>query len=321
MLVAGLMMLSALSATIPSTARADGPLILGNRPIGNYRLDLSLAEDVGPEDIGSTPIVGLNNTASITQYTGPGGNVIIPTVVQYPSPKTGGGLGDIEEVVVSYNVVVVRSIAAGAFQGRTDILSITIPEGVDSIGAGAFSGCVNLTSLYFLGSYLPGNVSDQWLSGASANLSGYSSRAPNISPMGTEYHGLMVYKLAQVTPFKPPAPLTGSVVDANGNSVVGALVISGNSTNTTDADGRFLIMAPVGLNSITISGPNVKTATVAAYVGASGTELGDVPVKLTQSTGDSHAAEGVALMVGVIVVAVVLMAVGMLVARKRMRKG
>ncbi len=41
----------------------------------------------------------------------------------------------------------VTSIGVGAFAGCEGLTSITIPEGVTSVGAGAFAGCTNLTSI------------------------------------------------------------------------------------------------------------------------------------------------------------------------------
>lgn len=320
MLVASLMIVGAFFAAITPTVQAGGGFIplLKQAPIGYYQFELSFQENIGPEALQTMPIIGLSNTAEIQNYAGPGGHVIIPTIVQYPFLNVNGEIV-VEDPPLS-NVVRVASIAAEAFKGRVDILSITIPEGVEYIGASAFSGCTNLTSLYFLGSNLPSNLSEQWLLGANIGLKGYANHVAGISPLGTEFHGLMIYRLSQVTPMKPPAPLTGSIVDSNGQSVVGAVVMVGNDSNTTtDENGHFILMAPVGLNSVTISGANVKTTTVATYLGASGTEMGTVPVVLAGNS-KSYAIEGVALMIAVIGIAMALLMVSMLVARKRLRE-
>ena len=63
---------------------------------------------------------------TITGYTGPGGAVVIPG-------KTNG-----------HTVI---SIGDGAFSGRTDLTSITIPDSVTSIGYMAFWDCTSLASV------------------------------------------------------------------------------------------------------------------------------------------------------------------------------
>jgi hypothetical protein len=64
-------------------------------------------------------------TVTITGYTGPGGAVTIPPMI---------------------NSLLVTSIGGSAFLGSS-LTSITIPSGVTSIGAGAFWNCGSLTSI------------------------------------------------------------------------------------------------------------------------------------------------------------------------------
>ncbi len=45
------------------------------------------------------------------------------------------------------------AVSDGAFAGRTDVLSVTIPSNVTSIGVDAFSGCTGLADAYFNGTY------------------------------------------------------------------------------------------------------------------------------------------------------------------------
>lgn len=66
-----------------------------------------------------------NETLTIVDYTGPGGDVIIPGTVD--------GLP-------------VTDIGFGAFQSKTNLTSITIPNSVTNIGETAFLGCTNLTT-------------------------------------------------------------------------------------------------------------------------------------------------------------------------------
>lgn len=69
----------------------------------------------------------VDSSGTITNYTGPGGDVVIPSVV--------GG-------------VTVTSIGGDAFV-VTDVTSVVIPEGVTSIGSSAFEDCQKLTSVIF----------------------------------------------------------------------------------------------------------------------------------------------------------------------------
>jgi hypothetical protein len=318
MLAASMMIMGAFIIAVPATVQADGHFLLKSTPIGSYRVDLTINGNMGPDEFQSVPFQEIDNTASITQYTGPGGNVIIPTTMAYPWLSVGGEIV-VEDPPIS-NIVRVSSIGPGAFEGRVDITSITIPEGVDFIDAGAFCGCTHLTSLYFLGTTLP-VVSDQWLSGANINLKGYSAYASGINPHGTDYFGLTIYRLVQATPVKPPVQLTGTVVDASGQYVAGALVAAGSyGDTTTDENGHFVLLAPAGFNSITISGSGVKTTTVATYLGAGGAELGEVPVANAESSGETHTNEAVGLMVGIIVLAILLLVISMVVANKRMKE-
>ncbi len=67
-----------------------------------------------------------SDTGTITSYTGPGGDVEIPTTI--------GGVD-------------VVKIGNAAFGSKKNITSVTIPNSVTSIGNHAFGGCANLTSI------------------------------------------------------------------------------------------------------------------------------------------------------------------------------
>jgi hypothetical protein len=68
-----------------------------------------------------------NGTITITQYTGPGGTAVIPNTT---------------------NGLLVTSITNNAFAGAP-VASVTIPNSVTNIGAGAFMDCDSLTNALF----------------------------------------------------------------------------------------------------------------------------------------------------------------------------
>ena len=63
---------------------------------------------------------------------------------QYDSYDEYNGTVIIPETVAPYRVI---KIGANAFRGCDNLTSVTIPEGVTSIGEGTFDDCSNLTSL------------------------------------------------------------------------------------------------------------------------------------------------------------------------------
>src|SRR5260370_40063154 len=68
----------------------------------------------------------IDGTITITRYTGPGGNVTIPSTID--------GLP-------------VRVIGAQSFWWSTNLTRVTIPEGVTNIGVDVFGGCTSLTNV------------------------------------------------------------------------------------------------------------------------------------------------------------------------------
>jgi BspA type Leucine rich repeat region (6 copies) len=81
------------------------------------------AEEIQFEFVWTT---NADNTISITNYTGPGGAVTIPSYI---------------------NGLAVTSIGAKAFASCISLTSVTIPNGVTDIGFAAFSACTGLTNV------------------------------------------------------------------------------------------------------------------------------------------------------------------------------
>jgi hypothetical protein len=75
-----------------------------------------------------------NSAVTITAYTGSGGAVVIPdTIYNLPVTSIGGGS--------------LLGVGGGAFSGCINLTSVTIPNSVTNIGDQAFSYCTNLTNV------------------------------------------------------------------------------------------------------------------------------------------------------------------------------
>ena len=86
---------------------------------------------------------------TITGYTGLGGVVTIPgTITGLPVTRIGGGAFQGRTSLTSVTIPnSVTSIGDGVFSGCTSLTSVTIPNSVTSIGDSVFSGCTSLTSV------------------------------------------------------------------------------------------------------------------------------------------------------------------------------
>ena len=90
-----------------------------------------------------------NGTITITSYTGPGRDVVIPSTIN-DYPVTSIGEEAFQDDFNLTNVTIpdsVTSIGASAFSGCSYLTSVTIGNSVTSIGARAFSSCSRLTSV------------------------------------------------------------------------------------------------------------------------------------------------------------------------------
>ncbi len=98
--------------------------------------------------------VNYDDTATITGYTGSGGEVTVPGELDGHKVSAIGRwafavsepMGNVSPTSVTLPEGV-RSIGEYAFDGCSSLASVTLPEGVRSIGAYAFVGCSSLTSI------------------------------------------------------------------------------------------------------------------------------------------------------------------------------
>lgn len=111
-----------------------------------------------------------NNQATITKYTGPGGNVEIPNTLEgYPVVKISCGTaflgseihpaGAFESARDTLTGVTipntVTAIDGYAFSGCTKLKVVEFPDSITEIGSNAFENCTGLTDLT-----IPGNISE-----------------------------------------------------------------------------------------------------------------------------------------------------------------
>ena len=106
-------------------------------------------------------------------------------VIQGTSVTSSGVLVIPEAVTYEGVIYSVTSIGVGAFQYRTDLTSVIIPNSVTKIGKYAFSGCTNLTSVT-IGSGI--QTIDSYAFNKCSNLTTvtcYATNAPSIITSNT----------------------------------------------------------------------------------------------------------------------------------------
>ena len=106
-------------------------------------------------------------------------------------------------------------------------------------------------------------------------------------------------------------PLTGKVLDANGNGLAGITVALENGTSVlTDAHGNFTIMATTASHTLTISGPGISTKTVETAASTTGLTIGSISTSKASS-------DSTFVILAVAMIAVLLAVVLIVMVRRR----
>jgi hypothetical protein len=211
-----------------------------------------------------------NGTITITEYTGPGGDVNIPDTI-YGLPVTsiegiGGGMMVFQSAFENSSLrsvsvpATVTNIGDAVFYGCTDLATVTLPGGVRSIGAWAFYSCISLTSFT-----IPINVSTI---GDGAFVACYGMTTITVDPANSAYSAAdgVLFNKSQSTLVVYPAGKAGSYTIPNGvtSLAIGAFDGCTNLTSATipssvtsialaafqDCNGVTSIKMPSGVTNI-----------------------------------------------------------------------
>ena len=127
--------------------------------IGNNLLSSTVMIDITNFDVIPTALFSYEeidaNTLTITAYNGSAANITVPMEIDGLETKTLSENAFLNKVsVVSVNIPnTVDTIGENCFSGCANISKITIPKSVTEIADGAFDGCDNLTIYCYEGSY------------------------------------------------------------------------------------------------------------------------------------------------------------------------
>ena len=177
-----------------------------------------------------------NDSITITNYSGPGGDVTIPDRI----PDTTNGLP-------------VTSIGDGAFYWCTRLCSVTIPDSVTSIGDNAFSRCTSLTNLT-----IGNNVTTI---GVAAFSSCTSLTAITVDALNRFYSSVdgVLFNKSQTTLIQYPGGIVGAYTIPNSVTSIGNSAFSycTNLTSVTIPDsvtsiGDYAFQLCSSLTSVTI---------------------------------------------------------------------
>ncbi|WP_230670147.1 PKD domain-containing protein [Methanosarcina barkeri] len=145
-------------STVDSTAR--NPSYTYDTP-GTYSIKLNVSNPWGSDSEVKTAYITVaepvdnftylsdGTSVTITGYSGPGGDVVIPsTIGNLPVTAISDSVFKSNTNITSVTIPdSVTTIGSSAFYGCTGLTSVTIPNSVTTIGNNAFNGCTGLTSM------------------------------------------------------------------------------------------------------------------------------------------------------------------------------
>ena len=239
----------------------------------------------------------------------------------------------------SYSFVVVAHNAAGDSVLSNSVLAtpFTVPDAPTGVTASAGDGQVTLNwtapafdggspiSAYEIWLGTSDNASKWTKHGESLNASTLNATVSGLEADTKYYFGVKAINAAgssgpsstlSAETWPALVPISGKVVDAEGNGLAGVMVTLDNATSaTTDADGKFVIMTSRGAHALTVSGEGIESFTNNVTVDGLGLDL--VAIEASVSTADPSGDMGMFIIAAVAVAAVLAGVLGLLRWRKK----
>jgi len=136
-----------------------------------------------------------------------------------------------------------------------------------------------------------------------------------VSAVNAEGEGALSTAASIDVPWPALVPVTGKIVDADGNGIPGVTVtLEDDSSAETDASGNFIIMTSQGVHTLTVSGDSIETRDIPINVGGPGLEMDDIT---TTAIDDNGGGNDLMLILLVIIVVAALLVVVVFFLRKK----
>ncbi len=147
-----------------------------------------------------------------------------------------------------------------------------------------------------------------------ATVAAGSSYHYKVSAMNAIGEGELSDAASAAVPWPDLVPVTGRIVNAEGNGLADVTVSLENGTSVqTDAQGNFVIMASQGTHTITVSGDGIETRDLAINVGGPGLDMEEISAS---EIADDAPGLDMMLVLLVIIVVVVLLSIVLLYLRR-----